>query len=279
MKERFRFRRITASDRPRYQARLEALERLATYPLGAKDSFQISHGENYFAFFERMGELHYHAALHVTGEAPEGERLAAVGAGVIRRVPLREGARPKRAWYLCDLKAHPDYRRRHLPLKMLSSAFWINYLRCARGYAISMNPGDGSPNPIVRLLAHFKWAPARLAGTLELYTLSMESMLACEDALREHRGPISYLTLAGKKDLILASTGAPAKLLHVQFGPCAEPGIARPQPEHIHTFCTPAGDPLSRRLRELGFAPDATASIISHRMPGCDWRFVLTSEI
>lgn len=271
-----RFKRINANLRARYQDALERLERIATYPLGS-DSFQISHGPDYFAFFDRLGELHYYAAIDCArGEA---ERVAAVGAGVIRRVPLRQRGLSLKTWYLCDLKVHPGYRGQRLPLRILSSAFWLNYLRCPRGYAISMNPGDGSPNRIVKLLGHFRWAPVELASTIEIYSLDRARMEACAETLRRHRGPVSYLSLQGRKDIVLASTGAPMKLLHAQFGPCAEAGFPTPQDDYNHMFCAPAGDELSKELRGIGHFPSATASVIAHRMGGCDWRFVLTSDI
>jgi hypothetical protein len=162
---------------------------------------------------------------------------------------------------------------------MLSRAFWLNYLRCPRGYAISMNPGDGSPNRIVRLMSHFRWAPTGLAATLELFSLSAEQMRASEALIREHRGEVSYLSLAGKKDIVLTSSGAPMKLLHVQFGPCAEPGLPQPQEGAVHMLCAPSGDALALALCSRGLLPSATASVIHHRMGKADWRFVLTSDI
>jgi hypothetical protein len=266
-----KFLRVGAKDRARLHASLEALEAIATYPLG-QDSFKISHGADYFAFFDRLGELHYHAAV-------DGERVAAVGAGVVRKVPFGEGGPLRPAWYLCDLKTHPDFRGRHLPLKLLSSAFLFNYLRCPRGYAITMNPGDGSPNRIVRLMKHFRWAPARVATTLQLFSLDSARMAASQPILVRHRGPVSYLSLSGKKDIVLESTRQPMKLLHAQFGPCAEAGQPAPADGAVHMFCVPEGDALLAELRTTGLEPSASATVIEHRMKGCDWRFVLTSDI
>jgi hypothetical protein len=44
-------------------------------------------------------------------------------------------------------------------------------------------------------------------------------------------------------------------------------------------FCALEGDPLSRALDSRGVRPDATATILAHRMRRCDWQFVLTSDI
>ena len=40
-----------------FQSRIAGLEKGTSYPLG-KDRFEIDHGEDYFAFFTRLGQLH-----------------------------------------------------------------------------------------------------------------------------------------------------------------------------------------------------------------------------
>ncbi|MBI3557452.1 MAG: GNAT family N-acetyltransferase [Deltaproteobacteria bacterium] len=262
-------RRYQAERDARYAEQIAALELLATYPLGS-DSFQIGHGANYFAFFDRLGTNHYYFAL-------EGDRVAAVGAGILRTIEAPTWK--VRAWYLCDLKVHPDYRGRHVPLRMLSKAFLPNYLRCRRGYAISMNPGDGSPNRIVRLISNFRWAPSRLATTLMIFSLDYDQLRRHVGVIERRRGPVSFLSLEGKKDIILKSTGHPMPLLHAQFGPCADPAAGTPRPGSVHMFCAPIDDALTAEFKARGFEPSGAASVIHHGMAGQDWRFILTSDI
>lgn len=272
-----RFVRIARRDRPAFQARLAALEKLATYPLGT-DTFQLDHGPDYFAFFDRLGDVLYLAAL-------EGDDLAAVGCGMLRRVPLRQGERPTRAWYAADLKVHPDHRGEHLPLKLVARNFVWNYLRCPRLYGITMNPPGGGENRIVRLAARWRWTPVGPGPLLQLWSLDADAMRRALPALERHRGPIRFRSLEGVKDLVLGSTGRRLPLLHAEWGP-APPAHATvgalvegPRPDHVHMACAPEGDALAADLRALGFAPDATATIVHHRMGRSDWRFVLTSEI
>jgi hypothetical protein len=253
-----------------WAAGVAALEAEAWYPLGP-DRFRIDHGADYFAFFRRLGALRYYA-VEVDGA------VVAVGAGVLRRVPVRPGRPPRRAWYLCDLKVRPDHRGSHLPLRLLGRAFPLNYLRCPRGYAISMDPADG-PNRVVRLLQRFRWARASLGATLELFSLDADAIARARPTIEAERGPISFLSLAGVKEIVLESTGRPMPLRHVQHGPCAEAGAPEPEPGAVHMLCAPRGDALSQRLRALGHAPSATASVLHHRMAAADWRFVLTSDI
>lgn len=256
--------------RARFAARIAALEALASYPLG-DDRFKIDHGPDYFAFTDRMGESHTWAAL-------DGQRVVAVGSGVLRRVPFRQGARPRPAWYGCDLKVHPDYRGRHIPIRMLRGAFCPSYLRCSRGYGISMNT-PGVPNRMARLVRHWPWTPISAPTTLELFSLDLDAMRAVAPLVARARGPLGYLSLGGVKDIVLESTGAPMPLLHVQWGPAAVGAEREPRADHVHMLCAPHDDPLAAALRAEGHAPSATATVIQHRMERADWRFVLTSEI
>lgn len=268
-----RVHELHGTDFAAYHAAVSALERGVTYPLG-HDRFAIDHGVDYFAFFRRLGELCYFVAL-------DGERVVAVCAAVLRSLPRAPGAKAEPAWYLCDLKVHPSYRTQHIPFRMFLHGFPGKYARCQRGYGVSMNPGDGSPNPVVRLATHFHLAPAKVATTLSLYSLSAEAMQDVAPLLTRERGPLGFLSLGGVKDIVLESTHAPMPLLHVQFGPAATQrgAFAAPQPGHVHMFCVPAGDPLEPALAALGLTPSATASVIQHRMADWDWRVLLTSDI
>lgn len=274
-----RFLRVTPAERLPFGSRLAALEKLATYPLGA-DSFQLDHGPDYFAFLDRLGEeVDYRVAL-------EGDELVAVGAGILRNVPLRAGGSTVRAWYGADLKVHPQHRGRRIPLRLLARAFPWNYLRCPRGYGISMDPGDGRANPVVRLLGRWRWSPFRCATTLGLWSLDRDQARAALPIVEARRGRLRWRSLAGVKDLVLTSTGARLPLLHLEWVTGAAPGardpsttVAEPQADHTHMLCAPRDDPLAVDLQARGLAPSARASVIAHGLQGCDWRFVLTSEI
>jgi hypothetical protein len=254
-----------------FRSGIVALEQVSSYPLGA-DFFQIDHGEDYFAFFNRLGKLKYYVLEH-------GGQPIAVGAGILREIPPAPGVGRHKSWYLCDLKVHPDFRGQHLPLKLLGAAIFPNYLRCRRSYAVSMNPGDGTPNRVNKLLQRFRWLPFSLAGQLEIFSLDHDRMRECRVTLEKSWGSISFLSLRGKKDLILQSTGSPLPLLHVQHGACGKPGEFEPQRGYTHMFCVPKGDPMIDALASVNIQPTAGASIIAHGMSGNDWKFILTSDI
>ncbi|MBX3470627.1 MAG: hypothetical protein KF878_27480 [Planctomycetes bacterium] len=263
---------IRPAARPAFQARLAALERLASYPLG-QDTFVLDHGADYFAFFDRLGEVVYAAAL-------DGERLAAVCCGMLRQVAMRQGEAPRRTWYLADLKVHPDYRGQRLPLRMLARLFPCSYLRCARAYGVTMDPPGAAESRVVRLARRWRWSPARPAGRLLLWSLDQDQMTRAAPLVVARRGPVAFRSLEGVKDLVLGSTGRRLPLLHAEWGAAPGPGVVpAPLADHVHMVCAPEGDALARDLAGLGLAPGATATIIAHRMSDADWRFVLTSEI
>lgn len=262
--------RVTSDNWSRFKFDIDAIEAGAEYPLGT-DFFRIDHGSNYFSFFERLGELHYYAWL-------EKGKAVAVAAGIIRNLVVN-GSKT-RAWYLCDLKVHPNYRGKHIPLRLLTRALPLNYLRCPRCYAISMDPSNGSTNRTVKLLKQFQWIRFGSAAKLLIWSLNHQDMAKATPILEKHRGTISYLSLRGMKDIVLRSTGQPMTLLHAQFGPAAVAGTANREEGAVHMFCSPAQDPLAVEIsNNLKIAASASATIISHRMDGNDWRWVLTSDI
>ena len=81
----------------RFQDSIRALEQGMTYPLG-DDRFTIDHGQDYFAFFRRLGDLAYFVAL-------DNNHVVAVCAAVMRRLPRFAGAVAENAWYVCDCQS------------------------------------------------------------------------------------------------------------------------------------------------------------------------------
>ncbi len=254
-----------------FQSRIAALERGTNYPLG-EDRFEIDHGEDYFAFFTRLGQLHYYVVL-------DGERVVAVAAAILRRVPPARHKKPKAVWYLCDLKVHPQYRGRYLPVSIFTHAFPKLSPLSSRGYAISMDADTKRPNRVALMLKRFPLAPMSIATKLGIVSLDAKQMRKVEAVLRDHFGHISYLSLEGKKDIILQSTHSRMPLLHVQFGPCAEQGHTEPLDNHVHMFCVSIDHPLLAVLKHQAIYPSATATVIHHRMENWDWGFILTSDI
>ena len=271
MNRSFNIRELQNEDWEVFQDRVADLEKGTSYPLGA-DRFDIDHGKDYFAFFTRLGQLHYYVALN-------GDRVIAVAAAILRQISPAGSEKLETAWYLCDLKVHPEYRGQYIPFKMFVHAFPKLYPLCSRGYAVSMDAGIGCKNRVALMLKRFSLAPMSIATKLGIVSLDCKMMRKVEPILREHLGFVSYLSLEGKKDIILQSTASPMQLLHVQFGPCAQKGHPEPLDGYTHMFCAPIDHPLLEVLSYQAIYPSATATVIHHRMEKWDWRFILTSDI
>ncbi len=256
---------LSLRDRERgpYAERIAALGAGASYPIG-DDRFTIEHGADPFAFFDSLGSVVFDIAL-------DGERLVAASARILREAP-------QRCWYLCGLKVAPEYRGQRIPARLARAAFLGAYLRCPRGYAVSMDSPGETENRVQRLLRRMLWIPLE-DESLVLYSLDTDRMRLVEPVLRAQRGALSYRSLSGVKDIVLSSTNRPMPLLHAQFGPCARPGQPRPEPGAVHMFAAPASSALLHALDGLGIAPQASATLIRHRMRPELAASILTSEI
>ena len=163
--------------------------------------------------------------------------------------------------------------------KIFKNRFPHHYFRCPRGYAVTIDPIDQSENAIVRMLQNFPMIPFSVATKLGVIMLDTELMEEVDPILRRHRGPISYSSAAGIRDIVPESGGEPLPVLHAQFGPCAQPGYKDPVDAHSHMFCAPLEDALIKDLAIRGIRPVTTITVVHHRLDSWKWQFILTNEI
>ena len=258
---------LQKNDWKKFGAKLQELESVAEYPYG-NDFFTLDHGSDYFAFFERMGEPLFHVAL-------VENRVVACAAGILRT--LKIGEKTVRAWYLCDLKVHPEFRGQHITNKLFRKNLFRNYFKCPRGYAISMNPASGE-NRVVKLLKRLPKIPIACAGQLNFYSFDQTAAANIQKDLESKLGVISYLSLKGKKDLIMKSTASRLPLFHIQHGAMAANGTESPSENGTYMICAFENCSLDKMLKNR-FLISATASILAHRLKPRDWSFILTSDI
>ncbi len=262
---------INSDNAAQYLPNILEIEQYASYPLG-DDSFTIDHGSDYFEFFNRMGSFQYYAWL-------EEEQVAAVVCFVLRHVPLVSQDKLSSAWYLCDLKVHPHYRGKSIVAKMMRQLVHVNYSSCNRGYAVAMDSPGLSENRMVGLVRYFRLISTQTTK-ISLWSLEEMSMAQAQPIIERHRGPIHYLSLHNIKDIVLTSTQTAMPILHAQFGPMADVAhFSERSSAAIHMFCSPSSDQLTRDLLAVGLIPSSSATILAHRMPLSDWKWMLTSDI
>ena len=271
---RMRLVKLTRGNEAEFGEKVRALESAAVYPLG-NDRFRLDHGADYFAFFRRLGSVRAYA-LEIEG------RVACVASGVLRRMRQVDG-RTLHAWYLCDLKVAPEFRGRHLPARLFGRVLLPNYLRCPRGFAVTMNPGDGSPNRVVGILQRFPWAPLREVGQLAFYVWSERELADIAELLNVELGAWRLRSLSGIKDLILESTRQPWRLFHIEGPQCIDAVggtiVSQPVGGAAHMLCVPRDGLLAKRLNAGGYQSSATATIVAHRMNSAVWESLASSEI
>ncbi|HHT0593895.1 TPA: hypothetical protein ACTXXA_002789 [Legionella anisa] len=263
--------RLTRESMNLYLTQILDLEREVTYPYGDK-FFKIDHGNDYFAFFERLGKLRYYVLL-------DKHRVAGVVAAVLRTVPSRIGL--KKIWYYCDLKIHPDYRGQHLPIKMAYKIYLRNLLSSWNGFGISMNPLTGSSqNRMTRLAKWLRWIHVR-DTQLSLFSLDHDSMQMAQPILERHRGDVRFLSLEGIKDLVLTHDQSRIPVLHAQFGEMGKGSEKEypPQEGHIHMFCATSEDPLVEELSGIQLFPSSTITLLNCGTKPRNWDWILTSDL
>ena len=271
MTEKIEVKELSEDEYDTFRPRISDFQTRFTFPINHQH-FYFDNGDDYFSWFRTMGQLHYFVAL-------DGEEVVAVAAQITRQLVNSAGEKTEPFWYLCDLKVHPDYRGLGIPEKIFTNRFPHHYFRCPRGYAVTIDPIDQSENAIVRMLQNFPMIPFSVATKLGVIMLDTELMEEVDPILRRHRGPISYSSAAGIRDIVPESGGEPLPVLHAQFGPCAQPGYKDPVDAHAHMFCAPLDDALIKDLAIRGIRPVTTITVVHHRLDSWKWQFILTNEI
>jgi hypothetical protein len=293
---------LRAGELAPYAAGLGALEQAIRYPVDdGKDHFTIDHGPTYEPFFRGLGDPYYFIAL-------DGDVVVGSFCGVARRVAFGDRAIP--AAYGCDLKVLPTYRGKEVATKILMHAAvegfrprsWKKW-HFAYGVAMRGDRGDVTRSPKTRRNAVAWLRPfARVAiyfappTALAALDLTSEPQATAHDVLDlSAETPLpDTVSTAGRKDLRLASTGAPWPLVHLPRGPSAWGGS-------FGTYLKRAGGSLGDRdvlacfavderrtehvawLASQGVTSGAVATIYAIRrklgFPRAAWAHIATSEI
>lgn len=260
--------KIGPEEQTAFNDRLRALESHMVYPYGT-DSFQIDHGKDYFAFFNRLGRVFFHAAV-------VGDSVVACGCGILRIFP--SAGVLKRVWYLCDLKVHPNFRHRGIPGRLLRKKLFTNLLLCRRAYTISMNPASGR-NKVLDVIERFPWVPFRQIGTLCFYQLTLEQVQILLPEINQVVGDeIRFIRLSGVKDIVLNSTNEAMPLFHAQYGPIASPSAMPAHADGQYMFCCSEDSVLHTTLNRH-YSPSATASVLGFRINKEIFRYILSSDV
>jgi hypothetical protein len=262
------FFQINSLNKQLYNKALLEFEYNFCYPLGT-DTFKIVHGEDYFDFFERMGQLYY------SGFQKNDVIIAASAA-------VRRFLNTKYCWYLCDLKINATYQGRFIPAKLLRKGILSHKDDDQRAYGISMNDANNQSTPIIDILKKSKAKPFKNGPIINIYSLDFYSLKKISDRLEAINGPIRYISLQGVKDIVLQSNGQRMNLIHLDFPPYRNDAVNHvkpPDPNAVYMFCTIQGSLTHKLLQQEKITINATATIIHFGMDDWDWSFIRTYEI
>lgn len=295
---------------PEMQQKLKDFERSFDYPLGDGKRFRILHGKgegDYFGFVRRLGSPKFYVAINkedrevtrqviVNGQPVEKKdilkagEIAGVGCGVLREMSQPGDAKPLKAWYICDLKVKDEYRGEHIPIRLFQKGFW-RFFQCSRGYAICMNPGDGS----VPRAAHIWQRHGALSSNtfgLNLYNIKAEHFAGAKGRIEEAcHEQITFKSMAGIKEFeIFQETDSAQmeewRILHIQHGPKGEKELSAtvssdPKPDHDHLIAAVEDSALDRVLASIENVQKFSSATIVYRDldPAIFENTILTNEI
>lgn len=234
---------------------------------------KIDHGNNYFEFFNRLGEFHY---IAIVGD----NRIIGGAAGIKRKISNKNGQYLD-VWYLCDLKIMKEYQGKKLSFEIAKKGLEIMHAK-DKFYMITMYP---TSKKIEKMSEYFGFLNIKNNGYLYIYQLEYEAMKMAEKILQKFRGPTARYVKSEDvgKNIILKSSGEKMKLAHLQFknncneGKQLEDG--NPMENYIHMFCLYQNDKLIEELRKAGIRYSSKALILSRHMTNFDWNFIATSDI
>ena len=180
-----------------WQGALDKFDQQFSYPLDAENKFRVSHGSNYNAYFDRMGDSR-HALMHTR----EGDVVAIMS--FVKKLIDLEG-KQYYAIYVSDLKIDEAYRGRGLMQKfyhyLLTSpqSLWF-YAGCPLLYFVGM---EGAKGTIMRTFKGF-WSRRFIKplGYLKSYLISPQELLQKLPArVAELKAPIYNLSAAQNRHL------------------------------------------------------------------------------
>ncbi len=294
---------------PEMQKKLKDFERNFDYPLGDGKRFRILHGKgegDYFGFVKRLGTPKFYVAINkeertvtqratVNGQTVEKEvvlkagEIAGVACGVLREMG-QPGGESVQAWYICDLKIKEEYRGDHIPLRIFQKGFW-RFFQCPRGYAICMNPGDGTVPKAARIWQQHGFLSSNTL-TLNLYNLKAEDVAASRAQIeRACKGDLLFKSMKGIKEFEIFQERNPAqteewRIAHIQHGPLGEkklsPSVsADPTPGADHLIASVEGSALDRALAAIPNIQKFSSATLVYRGldPSVFENTVLTNEI
>lgn len=151
---------LLSERRAYYSQKLQCFEGEFSYPLG-QDYFSIIHGagakEDYFSFFEQMGEVYYFVAQ-------DAEKIVGAGCAILR--DSNEG----KYWYLCDFKVLKEYRGKGILEKMFRKYFLKCVIKSRKLLAVNMGNGSPKGNGLFNKLKRVFWMFNVNVSSLNFYS-------------------------------------------------------------------------------------------------------------
>ncbi|AIT09402.1 hypothetical protein LO80_05100 [Candidatus Francisella endociliophora] len=239
--------KVTSKNRSELSSQLSNLKKQIVYPLG-KSTFTIEHGNDYFAYYENMGKMHYWCVVK------NGEVIGSA-CGIVKSLELGG-----RAWYLCDLKVDKNYRGQGIARKLFRKIYLYMFIRYRifRVYAISMNDplneGEGCKK-LIYISNNF----LKEKGNLEFFLLTKEQYVFYKQYLDEY----SLTHTRGIKDIVFDRSSSGAEIYHLNRQKLSNITFEELPNDAYITISTYSKSELSKLFIHDGILPEGSAKVLT----------------
>ena len=262
----FRYVWIEKNQRESYQKALKDLCRQVVISTEGR-RFYLDHGQDYFAFFDSLGEGVFLAAF-------DGEQMVAVSAAVLRKGRHREKTKEKAFWQIADFRVWPGYSHEKLGKDMLFRATAKQWTRARRGCALSLQPLHHSESAFQAL--------SSLEGGHDenfLFALDGEDCKRAFPLLREQGLRWQQLSLHDKRRMVFLDEPAQPEMIHLAFEPDGEGCDETIQEKRRYVFVLSSKTEAFVSLGKQGLAPDSRVVVYQRRMKDWDWSWINSRDL
>jgi len=263
-----RYSWIQKENREKHQQALRELCRNSVMSSQGR-RFYLDHGDDYFAFFDALGEGVFLGAF-------DGDKLVAISAAVLRKGSRRGKDQEIPFWQICDFRVLPGYSHEKLGKEMFLRATAKQWIRARRGCALVLQPFETTNSGAMPANDSSKESPDE---SFVVFSLNGEEYERAIPMLQQHGFGWRLVSLHNSRRMVFLEGPPQSEVLHLHFVPEAIEMNLNVDRDKIYVFCLSSRSEAVVSLKRSGLGPDGRVVVHQRRMKNWDWSWVNSSDL